>query len=303
MKNKQYTNIPRVNLILNGIHELRKVANNLKKIICSEDVLLLYTFESEDVVKNVLKDEIGYSDEYIAENMYYNIFNKYKASDFTIFKRIIVLKIPNNKFKTKSAAFNSMFRFCDDIIHAKYLHVFCDDIKIAEDDYSPLNYEEFMELFDENIYLDAKTNTGNYIFKQLVPRFIFVTKLLKSPICFYQYEGRDHFILNRDKIKIYFDEKIKHIYLVEFLIRLKKSNLIKHLTFFPDPFIKNTIIRDSSLPYSIKSPSIKEEYINDEVYIRDTLKEFIQPENDTNIIIKECMDIIEQKFKKETNND
>lgn len=290
--------INRINLILNGNQSLSKVLINLRNVICSNDISVIYTHEDKYGVSNALRDVYSMSEDEISSISYYEKFNQYKKHLFTgdNQKRLIFLRLPNLKFKTIPAAINSMLLFSDNVFDAHYCHYFSDDL-VFKEAYNPEKYEEFIELYGDRIYLNAKTHPGNFIFNRLVPRFIFSTEKIPFKFYFYQYEGKDHFVIDRKTCKLLFDENLKKLYIQEFVIRCKENGLISHTTFYPDFEVRDIVVRDEEFPHTLEYQEYQEMLNHDEKYFKVTLKKYITYENDVSDIITRCSKIVENYRK------
>lgn len=287
----------RVNVILNGKRELSTVIKNLKPLFESDDTLLLYTKSEKEALKSALNESGIVKSEDFDSNVSYDKFNEYKADDFKDgSKRIIAIRIPQSLFKSIPHALNDILKFVDTTGIARFVHVFYDDLKITNTkEYGPDKYEWYMDEFDEPLIVDPKMNRANFSFAKLSPRFIYMTRILPSPVSFYQFEGRDHFIIDRSKCNIMFDEKMKRLYMIEYIIRAHANGFVKHLTFYPDPVIGQYIERDAELPITVGSNELMKEYQNDDKYIRETLKLSIAPESSVDPIIDYMTEIIKQR--------
>jgi len=280
----------RVNVIINGKRDINKVADNLKNIINSDDCTIIYTFVSEKEIKNVLSNITNKTESEISDMMTYSKFNEYKKSEFCndFSKKFIIFKMPNLLFKKIPNAFNAALKFVDETEIARFVHFFCDDVKeINFEKYDPSLYEWYMTKFDCPFISDPKTNTGNFAFKKLAPRFVLVSQKLKHPISFYQFEGKEHFIIDRSLLKENFDEHLNRMYMTEYIIRLNKKGIIKHMTFYPDPFLETLFTRDCSMEYTLLTDDVKKQFESDDKYISDTLKVSIIPESSVDPIIEE----------------
>lgn len=285
----------RIHIIMNGKTNLKTVLDNLGILLTGADKVLFYTISGESEFKREIQNYLKCSDESLATMVSYEPFNKYHAERYMdgMCPKIIGIKMPNSRFRSVSTALNHALEFVDKTKIAEYMHFFFDDIRIVNPDYSPDMYEWYMDMFNVPILTDIKTNTGNYIFKKLVPRFIFVSnEHLKSPVSFYQYEGRDHFIINRNKCKMNFDEKIKRFYVTEYLVRAKSVGLINHLTFYPDPVMTAVVKRDENLPYTVFTEEIRKEFAKDEEYMKNILHECIVPESSVDPLVDEHSKVI-----------
>lgn len=292
--------IERINLILNGNQQIGKVLENLKQVICCSDISVVYTYEDKNAVHEALASVYGMSETDIDENTYYEKFNQYKKGMFTgdKQKRMIFLRLPNSKFKTISGAINSMMLFADNNFAPHYCHYFSDDI-IFKEEYNPGKYEYFIETYGDSIYLNAKTHPGNFLFNRLVPRFVFSTKKMPFNFYFYQYEGRDHFVIDRYKCKLLFDENLQKLYIPEFMIRCKEKGFISHTTFYPDFETKDIVVRDENLPHVLEYHKYQEMLSHDETYFKETIKKFIPFENDVSDIIERCTNIVKEHKQEE----
>ncbi len=280
----------RINVVVNGKRDLVKVVANLKKIFESGDRVLLYTFSGEGVVKKVLAESLGVDESFVSENMTYAKFNAYGKLGITkkTAKRFTVFAMPNNLFRKIPCAFNAALKFVDDTDVARFVHFFCDDLKFkAPDKYDPSRYEWYMNTFNCPFLADPKTNKLNFSFKKLSPRFIIVSKKLKVPLSFYHFEGKDHFVFDRERLKENFDEKIDRLYMTEFLLRLVRIGISNHTTFYPDPFLETLLERDGDLSRTQGTDEIRKQLQDDDKYIFETLKYEIVPESAVDPIIEE----------------
>ena len=288
----------RVNVILNGKRDLAKVLENLKPIVQSDDRILLYTKSEVGEVKKCFADVIGIAEDDFNEQCSYVKFNQYKKENYTDdkCKRISVMKMPNLLFDSISAALNSVLDFCDDVEIARFVHFFYDDVKLVDEKrYSPSKYEWYMDEFSEPFIIDAKLNKANFAFKKLSPRFIFLSSKIESPVSFYQFDGKDHFIIDRVNNHLRFDEGVKRLYMIEYIIRAHEAKIVKHFTFYPDPTLEMYFKRDESMPQMTATNELMEEYRHDDDYIRNTLKKFVTPESSVDPIISEMGGVIKAK--------
>lgn len=296
----------RINLILNGRHELSKVISNLRVLFESEDRVLFYTIYDNDSLKKAFSEELNITEENFINSVDYFDFDEIKLDEFDnsrILKRIIVIKMPKSLFTTISMAYNHAFELVDKLELCEFIHAFTDDCKIISEKYNPSEYEWFMETFEEPFVMDSKTNPGNFAFKKFSPRFVFISaRYLNQPISYVQFESKEHFIMNRQKLKLNFDEKLKRLYISEFIMRLFKDGIIKHWSFYPDPILDTWIKRDDTLPFTNDLGKLTEEYGSDEKYLKGELKYEMRIENSVDPIVSELSKIIDIKLKKETDN-
>lgn len=289
----------RINFILNGKIELSNVVDNLKKLFDSEDPILLISKSGIDEAKKIFFEKLGKDEKWFEDNVYTSKFNDvdYDMIKTSETKKIYLINTPNSLYRTISTAYNDGFKFVDNTGIAKFIHVFADDCKIVSENYNPSNYEWFMATFSVPFIMDSKMNHGNYAFKKYSPRFVFMSKEnLPQPVSFAQYESKDHFIIDRDEMRLNFDEKVKRLYVPELVIRLKKEGLIKHTSFYPDPVLEQWVCRDDKLVNSVDANTLMKEYYDDEHYIKDTLKSSIEIENAVDPLIKEMVDVITTKL-------
>lgn len=289
----------RINFILNGKIELSNVVDNLKKLFDSEDPILLISKSGIDEAKKIFFEKLGKDEKWFEDNVYTSKFNDvdYDMIKTSETKKIYLINTPNSLYRTISTAYNDGFKFVDNTGIAKFIHVFADDCKIVSENYNPSNYEWFMSTFSVPFIMDSKMNHGNYAFKKYSPRFVFMSKEnLPQPVSFAQYESKDHFIIDRDEMRLNFDEKVKRLYVPELVIRLKKEGLIKHTSFYPDPVLEQWVCRDDKLVNSVDANTLMKEYYDDEHYIKDTLKSSIEIENAVDPLIKEMVDVITTKL-------
>ena len=289
----------RINFILNGKIELSNVVDNLKKLFDSEDPILLISKSGIDEAKKIFFEKLGKDEKWFKDNVYTSKFNDvdYDIIKTSETKKIYLINTPNSLYRTISTAYNDGFKFVDNTGIAKFIHVFADDCKIVSENYNPSNYEWFMATFSVPFIMDSKMNHGNYAFKKYSPRFVFMSKEnLPQPVSFAQYESKDHFIIDRDEMRLNFDEKVKRLYVPELVIRLKKEGLIKHTSFYPDPVLEQWVCRDDKLENSADANTLMKEYYDDEHYIKDTLKSSIEIENAVDPLIKEMVDVITTKL-------
>lgn len=278
----------RIYAVLNGKRDLSKVASNLKQLFTDGNKVLLYTKSELSEVKDVFEKVLGIEQQKFDESASYVKFNKYNADDFKDgkSKRIVVVRMPQSLFKSIPHALNSMIGFIKSTGIARFAHFFYDDLKIPSGVvYDPSAYEWYMDMFSEPFILDEKMNQANYSFKKLSPRFVFVSRELKSPVSFYQFEGKDHFVMDIENFSSNFNEKLKRLYMIEYIIRAHSEGFVKHMTFYPDPVIENTVVRDDGIPSAIATDEIMKEYSADDSYIRDTLKLAIKAESSVDPII------------------
>jgi len=290
----------RVYVILNGKRDLSKVAENLKQLFNDGNTVLLYTKSELSEVKSVFEEKLEISQESFDAVATYVKFNEYNADDFKDgkSKKIVVVKMPQSLFKSIPHALNSIIKFATSTGIGRFVHFFYDDLKIPTGKtYDPSAYEWYMDMFNEPFVLDAKLNRANFSFKKLSPRFIFVSKELKSPVSFYQFEGKDHFIIDVEHFSSNFDEKLKRLYMIEYIIRAHSEGFVKHMTFYPDPVLEETVVRDTEIPSAVATEDIMKEYQSDDVYIRETLKLSIKAESSVDPIINYMTGIIRKNEK------
>lgn len=295
----------RLNFILNGKRELASVVDNLNMLFKSDDPILLITKCSNEEAATVFKEKLGLDTKWFSDNVYCSKFNEidYKSIIDNDIKKIYLIRTPNSLYRTISTAYNDGFKFVDKTGIARFIHVFADDCRIISDNYNPDTYEWFMDKFSVPFIMDSKLNQGNYAFKKYSPRFVFMSKEhLPQPVSFVQYESKDHFIVDRDNMKLNFDEKVKRLYVPELVIRLHKDGLVKHTSFYPDPVLDKWVEIDERLPAVNDIKTFMKEYSEDEKYIRDELKETISIENAVDPIIKEMADVINSKLCQQKEN-
>ena len=291
MKNRIYA-------ILNGRQELSTVVRNLKQLFTDDCGVLLYTKSPLSEVQSVFESEGIVGEGQFGDMVSYTKFNEYKAEDFRDGKaaKYTVIRMPQSLFKTVPHALNHMMEFATSTGIARFVHFFFDDLKVADGKtYRPDGYEWYMDMFDEPFILDAKLNRANYAFNKLSPRFIFASKLLKSPVSFYQFEGRDHFIIDVTKFSARFDEHIKRLYMVEYVARAHANGIVKHPTFYPDPVLEATVVRDPALAQTPSTEEVMKEFHADDQYIRGTLKVALRAETSIDPIIDYMSAVIERK--------
>ena len=288
----------RINFVLNGVRELDRVVDNLRQLFEFEDPMLLITKSEASVAKKILSEKLNLDDKWFEENAYCEKFNKVDYDEIKSHPRkLYLIKMPNSLYHSIPTAFNDGFKFVDSTSVARFIHVFADDCKIVSNNYEPARYEWFMDNFSVPFVMDSKMNPGNYAFRKYSPRFIFMSnENLKSPISFAQFESKDHFIIDRDVLKMNFDEKVKRLYMPEFVMRLRSENVIKHTSFYPDPIIERWFERDNGQnPIGAKEMEERsKEYFKDEKYIKETLKSFILVENKVEPIISELVEVIKK---------
>lgn len=289
----------RINLILNGRSELGDVIDNLRKLFDFDDPMLLLTKCGIDTTKQLLNEKLGLDEKWFAENAYHSKFNAvdYNAIHNGGDKKLFVISMPNSLYHTISTGYNDGFKFVDKTEIARFIHVFADDCRIISKNYNPDTYEWFMTNFSVPFVMDSKTNKGNFAFKKYSPRFVFVSqKYLPQPISFVQYDAKDHFVVDRDVLKENFDEKLKRLYVPEMIMRLRKKEVIKHTSFYPDPVLEQWVERVNRVPTAEEIKALPKEYMEDEKYIKNELKMSLTIENAVDPIIKEIVDVIKTKL-------
>jgi hypothetical protein len=302
----------RANVIINGYTDLDKLTDNLNPIFKSNDPLIFLTAFPLSKVKSHF-EQIGFITDVDSELVYIERFKEFKSVKLNETTKLVVIQMPNNRFKTISGALNAVLRINNSMAFAKFLHFYSDDLKFVDNEahspvYVPNIYEKFMDEFGESFIIDCKMNDNNYAFKRLSPRFVFCSQLIATPISFFQYEGKDHFVINSLSCTELFDENLNRMYMSEFIIRLHEKGVVKHLTFYPDPIPYKVVERDTTLPSNVKANIVLNEYQNDEQYIRETLKKAVTPEVSVDPLVQELSTIITTKMKnnienlKETNN-
>ena len=286
----------RISVVVNGKRDLSKVVSNLKKLFESDGKVLLYTFSGEAKVREVLSSALGKDECDIAANMTFAKFNAYAKLNITAdtAKKFTVLAMPNSLFRKIPCAFNAALKFVDDTKVARFVHFFCDDLKFNDaEKYEPSRYEWYMDKFGCPFLCDPKTTKSNYAFKKLSPRFVLVSKRLPFPISFYHFEGNEHFVIDRDAMKENFDEKISRLYMTEFIMRLHAKGFVKHMTFYPDPFLETILLRDDGMPHAAITDEVRKQLADDDRYISVTLDEHVVPESAVDPIIKEHGSVID----------
>ena len=295
----------RIHVIINGKRDFSQVAKNLKAILSSDDMILIYTFESYEKVLKILSEVLEKDEGYFEENSVYAKFNAYKRLNISIdtIKKFTIFAMPNNLFHKIPNAYNAALDFVNDTNVAKYVHIYADDVKcVNEDKLDFAKYEWYMETFDCPFITDPKVNANNYAFKKVSPRFVLVSQKLKTPLSFYQFEGKDHFIVDIDRFTERFDEHIYRLYMYEMVIRLCNKGIFKHMTFYPDPVIDVVFKRDDTIPYTVITDEIRKEFASDENYITNTLHEQLIPESSVDPIVAEHGKIIDAMNEYKTNN-
>ena len=295
----------RINFILNGRRELSEVIDNLKPLFLSTEPILLITKSNFGEAQKLFSEKLGYDDKWFSDNVYFEKFNivDYDYIKANPVKRIYLIKAPNSLYHTISTAYNDGFKFVDKTGIARFIHVFADDCKIVSNNYNPSTYEWFMDNFSVPFIMDSKQNRGNYAFRKYSPRFVFMSrKNLPYPVSFVQHESKDHFIIDRDNMKLDFDEKVKRLYVPELVIRLYKNGLIKHMSFYPDPVLEQWVDICPSQLSETAAKTMMVEYSEDENYIKNVLKESLSIENAVDPIIREMTEVIDKKLSKNTDD-
>lgn len=286
----------RINVVVNGKRDLAKVVRNLKPLFESGDRVLLYTASGEETAKRTIASELVMSTETVADNMAFAKFNEYGKLGLNMetAPRFIVLAMPNGLFRKMPCAFNAALKFVDDTSIARFVHFFCDDLKFYDaTKYDPRRYEWYMDTFKCPFLTDPKTSRTNYAFKKLSPRFILVSKRLPFPISFYHYEGREHFVVDRDAVKENFDENVNRMFVAEFVARLREKGLVRHMTFYPDPFLETIFMRDGEIDHTPIDEAVRKQYMDDDGYIYGTLKRRVVVEAAIDPLIAEHGSVID----------
>ena len=290
----------RITVILNGRQELPKVLENLKAAVEGDGKVLLLTKSGEGEVADALKSALGVGDDWVKDSVTYDRFNKIDYSSFEGSRgdrKIFCIAMPNSLYRTISTGWNDALKFVRETNIARFVHFFADDCKIVSKGYNPAAYEWYMSTFEEPFIMDSKLNQGNYAFKKYSPRFVFMSKTyLRRPISFVQFESKDHFVADMERMKLSFDEKVKRLYIPEFVYRLHKAGLIKHVSFYPDPVLEKWVGRDETMPADADFEAVVKEYSEDEKYLKGELGVSFQVENAVDPIINEMASVIKAKL-------
>lgn len=286
----------RINVVVNGRQDLPKVIENLRPLFDSEDKMLLYTFNTKGKVCKAFKSVLGKDDKYLNENMTYMKYDAYSGDigDASKMHKFTVFAMPKNLLDTIPCSFNAALSFVDTLKAARFVHFFCDDLKFVNaEKYDPSRYEWYMTTFNCPFITDPKTNTDNFAFKKASPRFVLVSRRLQHPISFYQFEGKEHFIFDRDVLKENFDAHLYRMYMSEFVIRLCNKGILKHMTFYPDPFLELLLQRDTEMEYTPITDLTRKQLASDDKYISETLHEHVIPESSVDPIVEEHGSVID----------
>ena len=286
----------RITVILNARRDLEKVLRNLAPVFRPDDTVLLYTSAGRDSVKKAFSDALGIDCGDFSGDVGYVRFNEYRSSDYADGKApsVIVMRMPNELFHTIPTALNHALEFVVRTDIARYVHFFYDDLVVCDaDHYRPSEYEWFMEKYGEPFLADCKLNRQNFVFRRLVPRLVFMSSRLHDKLSFYNFEGRDHFIVDRTKVDIRFDERIRRFYMIEFLSRAHKAGIVGNVTWYPDPVFAETVKRDPSFEQRLVDEQVVAEVREDEKYMRDVLKFDMSPEPEVEPVLRRIVTCID----------
>lgn len=294
-------NNSRMTVILNGRQDLPKVLMNLKKVFEGDGKVLLMTKSGETESRDAIKLVLAVDDGWVGEHVVYHRFNEvsYEKASFEWKNvKVFCIKIPNSLYRSIPTGYNDALKFARKTGISRFVHFFADDCRIVSDSYDPSAYEWFMDTFDEPFVMDSKLNHGNYAFRKYSPRFVFMSKMhLPRPVSFVQYEAKDHFVVDLSKVGESFDEKLKRLYMPEFVHRLHGLGLVRHMSFYPDPVLEKWVERDSELPQFPDVEAMAREYSEDERYLKEGLGMKMAFENAVNPIIDEMAKVISEKLE------
>lgn len=286
----------RLYAIINGRQDIYNVLSNFAPLIRGGSGRMLFLTKSEPSEFRRAFAETMKMEECAVDSMVEFIqFNKngYTAELLNADKTLYCIKMPNNLYHTIPTALNDVFRFVDGTGCARFIHFFTDDCKIVTNSFDPSVYECFMDIFNEPFVMDSKTNKANFAFKKYSPRFVFMSRNnLSQPVSFAQFEAKEHFIVDRERMTFKFDDKVKRLYITELIFRLHKAGLVRHPSFYPDPVLEQWVERDETLPHTVDAKTLEKEYAEDDRYLRNELKVSLSVENAVDPLIKEMSDAI-----------
>ena len=289
----------RAHAILNAKAPLGRLVENLRPIFTSTDkdtATILITKEPLDSAVAIL-GSFG-----IPESTIYRItkITDYDSGPLEEGRRFVLVSMPNNLFHSLPKAYNWILELNSRKNIARYVHFFADDIRFcagAGESYDPRSYERFSRRFNEPFVIDCKTNPANFAFRKMSPRFVFISSKLEAPISYYQYEAKEHFMVDTELVSDRFDENLQRMYITEMLIRLHERGVVRHLTFYPDPVIEPLVEQTDEFGHLVPMDVLAKEYESDRRHFALTLKKEVVAETSVDPIVAEVSAVLGAEMK------